>query len=84
MTEPPGWRRLGSGRSKRLSWNARLRRSDLQARVADRDGDGVPERVTWLDPTGRVVQSWTDRDGDGIADRVELYRDGLPVQVIGR
>lgn len=61
-----------------------LRRTDLQARVADRDGDGLPERVTWLDPSGRVVQSWTDRDGDGIADRVELYRDGLPVQVIGR
>jgi hypothetical protein len=61
-----------------------LHRSDLQARVTDRDGDGLPERVTWLDPSGRVVQSWTDRDGDGIADRVELFRDGLPVQVIGR
>jgi hypothetical protein len=61
-----------------------LHRSDLQARVTDRDGDGLPERVTWLDPAGRVVQTWTDRDADGIADRVELFRDGLPVQVIGR
>ena len=61
-----------------------LRRTDLQPRLADRDGDGLPERVTWLDPAGRVVQLWTDRDGDGIADRVELFRDGVPVQVIGR
>lgn len=61
-----------------------LHRTDVQARVADRDGDGLPERITWLDPAGRVVQTWTDRNGDGIADRVELFRDGLPVQVIGR
>lgn len=61
-----------------------LRRTDAQARVTDRDGDGLPERVTWIDAAGRIVQVWTDRDGDGIADRVELFRDGLPVQVIAR
>lgn len=61
-----------------------LRRTDAQARVTDRDGDGIPERVTWIDGAGRIVQVWTDRDGDGIADRVELFRDGLPVQVIAR
>lgn len=61
-----------------------LQRSDAQARITDRDGDGIPERVTWIDPSGRIVQIWTDRNGDGIADRVELFRDGLPVQVISR
>lgn len=61
-----------------------LRRSDASARVSDRDGDGLPERVIWLDPRGQVVQVWTDRNGDGIADRVELFRDGLPVQVVER
>jgi|GEM_PF-890103 len=61
-----------------------LRRSDAQARVTDRDGDGLPERVTWIDGAGQIVQIWTDRDGDGIADRVELFSNGLPVQVINR
>lgn len=61
-----------------------LRRSDLQARVTDRDGDGLPERVTWIDGAGQIAQIWTDRDGDGIADRVELFSNGLPVQVINR
>jgi hypothetical protein len=61
-----------------------LQRTDAQARVTDRDGDGLPERVTWIDGAGRIVQVWTDRDGDGIAARVELFRDGLPVQVIAR
>ncbi len=61
-----------------------LQRSDAQARITDRDGDGIPERVTWIDGSGRIVQIWTDRNGDGIADRVELFRDGLPVQVISR
>lgn len=61
-----------------------LRRSDASARVTDRDGDGIPERVIWLDARGQVVQVWTDRNGDGIADRVELFRDGLPVQVVER
>jgi hypothetical protein len=60
-----------------------LRRSDLQARVS-RDRSGVIRRIVWLDPRGQVVQVWTDRTGDGIANRVELFRDGLPVQVIER
>ena len=59
-------------------------RNDAQPRVTDRNGDGIPDRVTWLDPSGQIVQIWTDRNGDGIADRVELFRNGLPVQVISR
>lgn len=58
---------------------------DVIARVVDSNHDGIPERVTWLDPqSGEVVQTWFDRDRDGVADRVELYRDGERVRVLGR
>lgn len=50
-------------------------------RYEDRDGNGRPERVTWYDAAGRVLQVWSDADRDGIADTVRLYRNGRLVRV---
>jgi len=61
-----------------------LRSTSLQPRIQDVNGDGDPEKVTWLDERGRVVQIWTELNGDGIADRVEFYENGRRVRVIGR
>ena len=55
-----------------------------QARTVDRDRNGLPERVTWLDAAGNVLQVWIDADGDGRADTVEVYRDGKMVRRFGR
>jgi hypothetical protein len=57
---------------------------DLTVRLVDIDRDGVPDRATWLDREGKVVQVWSDRDHDGRADRVEIYRDGERVRVLGQ
>ena len=53
-------------------------------RLADLDGDGVPERALWFDGAGQLVQVWTDRDRDGRADRVELFESGRRERVVGR
>lgn len=57
---------------------------DVVARPSGAERGGTPERVTWLDRAGRVVQVWTDRNGDGRADRIEFYRDGKRVRVVGQ
>ena len=54
----------------------------LGVRLSDRDRNGWPEDVVWLDRTGRVVQRWRDLDRDGRADRVELYRNGRVWRVL--
>lgn len=50
-------------------------------RYNDRDRDGRPERATWYDRAGQLLQEWVDADRDGIADTVRSYRDGRLVRV---
>lgn len=54
----------------------------VRPRYTDSDRNRVPERITWLDAAGRVVQVWVDGNRDGMADRVELFREGRRVDVI--
>jgi hypothetical protein len=53
-----------------------------QVRYVDRDRNGLPERVSWLDESRRTVQVWTDSNGDGRADSVEIYENGQKVRTI--
>ena len=46
--------------------------------------DGRPERITWLDGSGRVVQRWIDTNRDGRADVVHIYRDGEVLRIVER
>jgi hypothetical protein len=50
-------------------------------RYDDRDRNGQPERATWYDRGGQLVQEWVDSDRDGIADTIRLYRDGKLMRV---
>lgn len=43
-------------------------------------GGSAPERVTWLNSAGQIVQVWVDNNRDGRADFVEVYRDGTRVR----
>ena len=54
----------------------------VTARYVDANRNRVPERITWLDSAGRVLQVWVDSSRDGRADMVEVWRDGRRVQVI--
>ncbi len=53
-----------------------------QVRYVDRDRNGLPERVSWLDEDRRTVQVWIDADGDGRADSVEVYENGRKTRTI--
>jgi len=53
----------------------------VTARFTDADRDGRPEHVTWVDPSGQLVQIWSDRDRDGRADRVQMFNNGRRVRV---
>ncbi len=48
----------------------------------DADRDGVPERATWRDAAGQIVQIWTDTNRDGRADRVDVYEKGRIVRSV--
>ena len=50
-------------------------------RYEDRDRNGRPERASWYDRGGQLVQEWVDADRDGIADQIRLYRDGKLMRV---
>lgn len=50
-------------------------------RYEDRDRNGRPERASWYDRGGELVQEWVDSDRDGIADMIRLYRDGKLMRV---
>ena len=50
-------------------------------RYDDRDRNGRPERASWYDRAGKLVQEWVDADGDGVADTIRLYRDGKLMRV---
>jgi hypothetical protein len=50
-------------------------------RYDDRDRNGRPERATWYDRSGQLVQEWVDSDRDGVADTIRLYRDGKLMRV---
>jgi hypothetical protein len=54
----------------------------VSARYQDADRDGKPERATWVNRAGQIVQIWIDSNRDGRADTVRLYRDGRIVKVI--
>ncbi|MGI9077405.1 MAG: hypothetical protein ACR2G6_08755 [Gemmatimonadaceae bacterium] len=54
---------------------------ELTVQVIDLDNNGQPERATWRNRSGELVQIWTDRNRDGRADRVEIYDDGKRVRV---
>ena len=49
--------------------------SNFTPRFTDRAGR-APERVTWVDSNGQVMQVWIDNNNDGQADIVELYQRG--------
>lgn len=53
-----------------------------QVRYVDRDNDGLPERVSWLDEARRTVQVWIDANRDGRADSVEVYENGRKVRTL--
>lgn len=53
-----------------------------QVRYVDRDRNGLPERVSWLDESRRTVQVWIDGNGDGRADTVEVYENGRKERTI--
>jgi hypothetical protein len=53
----------------------------VSVRYDDVDGDRRPERATWFDRAGQVVQVWVDLDRDGFADTIKLYRDGKLIRV---
>lgn len=54
----------------------------VTARYVDANGNGVPERATWRNSRGQVVQVWFDTDGDGRADRVDYYEGGRLVRSV--
>ncbi|HJR41206.1 MAG TPA: hypothetical protein VJ812_03905 [Gemmatimonadaceae bacterium] len=79
----------------RMKWAVEFRRNgkhgnvrrwlgttDVYPRYSDYNRNGSPERVTWYDSRGRIVQQWVDRDRNGRADRVGIYRNGRLVRVI--
>jgi hypothetical protein len=49
--------------------------SEFTPRFTARDGR-APDRVTWVDSNGQVIQVWIDNNDDGQADIVELYQRG--------
>lgn len=49
--------------------------SNYTPRFTPRDGK-APDRVSWVDTNGQVVQVWIDSNDDGQADIVELYQRG--------
>jgi hypothetical protein len=55
--------------------------SAASVRYEDVDRDRRPERATWFDRAGQVVQVWVDLDRDGVADSIKLYRDGKLIRV---
>jgi hypothetical protein len=54
----------------------------VDARITDSNRDGRPERVTWVEQSGRTRQIWIDSDRDGRADRVEMFENGRRVRTI--
>ncbi|MBC7789913.1 MAG: hypothetical protein H7Z74_08195 [Anaerolineae bacterium] len=55
---------------------------NLRVEMIDSDDNGRPERVTWLNRGGKVIQVWVDRNRDGRADRIEFYKNGKRFRVL--
>ena len=70
------------GRGERSADVGRWASAAVSARTVDSDKNGVPERATWLDASGRVLQIWVDENRDGRADRVVLYRNGRVLRTV--
>ena len=49
--------------------------TDYTPRFTAREGK-APDRVSWLDANGHLIQVWIDSNDDGQADIVELYQRG--------
>ena len=71
----------GDWRSTGDDWG--LRDRSLRVRYEDRDRNGRPEEITWVDSRNRAVQRWLDTDRDGRADRIAVYENGRVVRTIG-
>lgn len=54
----------------------------VRVRYVDANGNGVPERVTFVNLNGDVVQVWNDTNGDGRADAVQIWRKGKQLREI--
>jgi hypothetical protein len=54
-----------------------------QVRYVDQNRDRRPERATWMDAAGTLLQVWVDTNRDGRADAVNLYEGGRIVRTIG-
>jgi len=67
-------------RSKQL--NRWVGERDLRVEAVDMDNNGRPERATWLNRSGKVLQVWTDQNRDGRADRLAFYDNGKLYRVI--
>jgi hypothetical protein len=50
--------------------------SNYTPRFTARAAGRAPDRVTWVDSNGQVMQVWIDSNDDGQADIVELYQRG--------
>lgn len=81
MPRMPSTRALDAGRrfSDQEAWMGDV---SVRAQWDDANGDGTPERITWVDRRGQIVQVWIDDDGDGRADIVEKYVEGERTQVV--
>ncbi len=54
----------------------------VRVRYLDANGNGVPERVTFVNLKGEIVQVWNDTNGDGRADSVQIWRKGSQLREI--
>lgn len=54
----------------------------VRVRYVDANGNGVPERVTFVNLKGEIVQVWNDTNGDGRADSVQIWRKGTQLREI--
>ena len=71
----------GDWRASGDAWG--LRDRSLRVRYEDRDRNGRPELITWVDARNRPVQRWADTNRDGRADRIAVYENGRVVRTIG-
>ena len=76
QTMPDMMGAVSAGQGKRAADVRRwLGTTEFTPRFTPREGK-APDRVTWVDASGQIVQVWIDSNDDGQADIVELYQRG--------